>query len=66
VPPAHVPGVFETSSVLAFAHVEAGGVLQLTPAQGSPVQEPAEQPLAQACVVEPYAQTPWSHVPTAA
>ena len=46
VPPAQVPEATWLRSVLASVQLLAGGVEQVTPAQGSPAHAPPEQPFA--------------------
>jgi hypothetical protein len=66
VPALQVPGAWGTSSVVVSRQVGAGGLLQLTPAHGSPMHMPPAQPLAQAWDAVLYVQFPESQVPTLA
>jgi hypothetical protein len=50
-------------SVYAPVHAGAGGALQVTPAQGSPMQLPALQPFAQVVSADAYVQLPPLQVP---
>jgi len=66
LPAAQAPGETATFLVCASAQDEAGGVVQLTPTQGSPLQEPFTQPNSQNFSSFAYAQLPvtLSQVPT--
>src|SRR5262245_44335901 len=66
VPPLQVPGAWGTFSVVALAHVGAGGLLHVTPRQGLPLHMPLAQPFVQGWVDWPYVHCPLSHVPTVA
>jgi hypothetical protein len=55
----------EVRSVVALTQAVAGGVVQVTPAQGSPVHAPAAHPFAHIVSVEAYEQVPAPQVPPA-
>jgi hypothetical protein len=52
VPPLQVPDAAKVRRVVPFAQVAAGGMLQVTPAHGSPMQAPFEQPFAHVVSVD--------------
>lgn len=64
MPPLQVPGTTKPLRTLPV-QVAAGGVVHVTPAQGSALQEPllALQPKGHVCVLEEYVQLPPEQVP---
>jgi hypothetical protein len=65
VPALHVPGVTGVTRSPPAEHVAAGGWLQTTPAQGSPLHWPAEQPEEHGASEDVYLHWPVapSHIP---
>ncbi len=51
-PPEQVPGASKTRRLVASAHVEGGGLVQVIPMQGFPVHAPLAHPCGQATVAD--------------
>lgn len=66
MPAAQLPGFAYTRRVVAFAQVFAGGMLHVTPAHGSGLHAPPEQPNWHVVSVGAYEQAPPEQVPVEA
>lgn len=65
MPAEHVPVAAYVRRVEPLAHVGEGGMVQVTPAHGSPLHAPPEQPNGHIVSVGVYEQLPMLQVPVA-
>ena len=63
MPPLQVPLAAKVRRVVLLAQVGPGGMLHVTPAQGSPAHAPLVQPFVQVVSVGAYVHAPLEHVP---